>query len=266
PEAGAELVDVPLVPPEAAAAAGDAERAWTIDLEALEGAFHEGAKAYLLCNPHNPTGLPHARETLERVAELAARYDVLVVSDEIHGALTHSDAEFVPYLSVSDAARASGVAVTSASKAFNIPGITAAWWIPGSPEVAARVRRVPESLEHQTSHFGVHASIAGFDLAREWLASTVEALEHARGVLGELLAEHLPEVVYHVPRASYLAWLDFRALGWGDSPAKRILDEARVALTPGAAFGASGRGYARIALASSPDVLEQAVRCIAALR
>lgn len=258
-EAGGVLLDVPLLPP-------DGERDWSIDLDALETAFADGARAYLLCHPQNPTGRPHDRATLERIAELAAQYGVLVVSDEIHGALTHSDAEFVPFLAVSDAAKEIGISVTSASKAFNIPGLTAAWWIPGSRAASARLQDFPESAEHRTSHFGVRASTIAFDEARDWLAGAVEAIESNRLLLGELLAEHLPEVVYHEPRASYLGWLDFRPLGWGDSPAKRILERGRVALAHGTPFGENGKGFARISFACSPAVLEEAVRRIASAR
>lgn len=258
-EAGGIAVDVPLLPPEGA-------RDWAIDFDGLEAAFSGGAKVYLLCHPHNPTGLPHDRAALERIAELAAAHGVLVVSDEIHAALTHSDAEFVPYLAVSDAARETGITVTSASKAFNIPGLTAAWWIPGSRAALAHLTDFPEGAEHRTSHFGVHASTVAFDEARDWLASAVEAIEANRPLLRELLHEHLPEAVLHEPRASYLAWVDFRPLGWGDNPAKRILDRGRVALTPGVPFGSNGRGFARINFACSPDILAEGVRRIADAR
>lgn len=258
-EAGAELLDVPLLPP-------DGTRDWTIDFDALEAAFSGGAKAYLLCHPHNPTGLPHDRAALERIAQLAAQHGVLVISDEIHATLTHSDTEFVPFLAVSDAARETGITVTSASKAFNIPGLTAAWWIPGSRAARAKLTDFPESAEHRTSHFGVHASTVAFNEARDWLANAVEAVEANRALLRDLLDEHLPEVVLHEPRASYLAWIDFRPLGWGDNPAKRILDRGKVALTPGAHFGEIGRGFARINFACAPEVLEEGVRRIAASR
>ena len=259
-EVGGTVVDVPLLPP-------DDEHDWSLDLDGLEAAFVAGAKVYLLCHPHNPIGLPHPRQQLERVAELAEQYGVLVVSDEIHGALTHSDAEFVPYLAVSEAARATGVAVTSASKAFNLAGLGCGWWIPGSTTVEKRLKRIPPSTVHRTAHIGVHAATAAFNESREWLAGAVESIESNRELLGVLLAEHLPEVIYHEPHASYLAWLDFRALGWGDDPAKRILERGRVALTGGLPFGKSaGKGIARINFACSPEVLEDGVLRIASAR
>lgn len=256
-ESGGTLVDVPL------RVDGPTQRG--LDLEGIEAAFRDGVKVYLLCNPHNPIGFPHSRADLERVAELAAEHGVLVVADEIHGALTHADAEFVPYLAVSDAARATGVCVTSGSKAFNTPGLTCAWWVPGSPEVAARLQGLPESLVHRVSHLGTHASTVGFTESRQWLADAVETLEANRARLRELLGSQLPGAILHEPTASYLAWIDFRPLGWGDEPAKRIVREAKVALTPGVHFGDAGKGFARLNYACSPQVLEEGVRRIAAI-
>lgn len=256
-EAGGTLVDVPL------RIDGPTQRG--LDLEGIEAAFRDGVKVYLLCNPHNPIGFPHDRGELERVAELAAEYGVIVVSDEIHGALTHADVEFVPYLAVSDAARATGVCVTSGSKAFNIPGLPSAWWIPGSKEVAARLERLPESLVHRVSHLGTHASTVGFNESRQWLADAVETLQANRALLRELLDEHLPKAILHEPTSSYLAWIDFRELGWGDEPAKRIVREAKVALSPGVQFGELGKGFARLNYACSPAVLEEGIRRIASM-
>ena len=74
-----------------------------------------------------------------------------------------------------------------------------------------------------------------------------------------------PDAVLHEPTSSYLAWIDFRAYGWGDDPQKRIVKEAKVALTPGPAFGAAGHGFARLNFACSPEVLEEGIRRIAAI-
>jgi cystathionine beta-lyase len=102
PEAGGLVEEVPLL---------DDGRGWSLDLDGLAAAFAGGAAVFLLCNPHNPLGLAHPRETL------AADHGAVVVSDEIHGPLTHAAAEFTPFLSVSEAAKAHGVTVTATSKA-----------------------------------------------------------------------------------------------------------------------------------------------------
>lgn len=257
PEAGGLVEEVPLL---------DDGTAWSLDLDGLERAFAGGARAFLLCHPHNPLGLVHPREQLEAVAALAARYGVAVVSDEIHAPLTHSDAWFTPFLSVSEEARRVGVAAHSASKAWNLAGVKCALIVTASEERATRLRALPIEVEVRTSHLGRIATEAAFDDGRPWLAGILESIESNRVLLGRLLAEHLPEAHYREPHASYLAWVDFRGLGWGDEPAARILEESRVALVRGLDFGREGAGFARVNIACSAEVLTEAVERIARLR
>ena len=239
---------------------------WSLDLAALETQFAAGARAFLLCNPHNPLGLVHTRAQLEAVAALALKYGVTVVSDEIHGPLAHSDAEFVPFLSVSDAAREVGVAVTSASKAFNLAGTKCALMITASDRGDALLARLPAEVAFRTSLLGLHANVAAFTDGDAWLAGALRAIESNRQLLATLLAEKLPGVRFRMPRASYLAWLDCRDLNWGDDPAAHALDVARVALSPGQDFGTLGRGFMRLNFACSPEVLTEAVDRLAAAR
>jgi cystathionine beta-lyase len=257
PEAGGGVVTVPLV---------DDGTGWAFDFEGLENAFADGARAMLLCNPQNPLGLVHSATTLARIADLAARFGVTVVSDEIHGPLTHTDAVFTPFLSVSDAAREHGIAVTGASKAFNLAGVKCALMIAASPSMTSILDAMPIEVLWRTSILGLHGSVAAFTDSDDWLDGVIRSIEQNRVLLGALLATQLPGVRYREPRASYLAWLDFRDLGWGDDPSIRALDVARVALNPGPSFGDLGRGFARLNLACSPDVLTEAVARLAAAR
>jgi cystathionine beta-lyase len=285
PEAGGVVVEVPLleVSPAGNGTAGsvgtgpagsvsnstghrDDGATWILDLDGLEQQFAAGARAFLLCNPHNPLGLVHSRAQLERVAELALRYGVTVISDEIHGPLVHSDAEFVPFLTVSDAAREIGVAVSSASKAFNLAGTKCALMVTASARGDAMLARLPEEVGFRTSLLGLHASVAAFTEGDAWLGGALRAIESNRSLLASLLAERLPEVGFRMPRASYLAWLDCRGLDWGDNPAAHALASARVALNSGQDFGAQGRGFMRLNFACSPEVLTEAVDRLAAAR
>lgn len=252
-EAGGVVVDVPLGP-------------GGIDGQAIDAALAAGARAVLLSNPHNPLGLVHTRDTLEQLAEVAARHEVHVVSDEIHGPLVHDASSFVPFLSISDAAREWGVTITSASKAFNLAGFKCALMIAASERGLAVLDGMPDEVFFRTSIVGFHASVAAFTDGDDWLAGAVRAITASSALLGELLADQLPEVTFTPPRASYLAWLDFRALGWGDDPAQRALEVAGVALNSGRTFGPSGAGFARLNLACSPEVLTEAVRRLAAAR
>ncbi|MET0589912.1 MAG: aminotransferase class I/II-fold pyridoxal phosphate-dependent enzyme [Naasia sp.] len=257
PEAGGAVVQVPLL--------DDDARGYRLDIDGIDQAFTAGARALLLCNPHNPLGLVHEAETLRALAQVAARHGATIVSDEIHGPLTHSDARFSPYLSVSDEARQTGIAVTAASKGWNVAGLKCALFVAASDEMTRRLASMPYEVAFRTSIFGLHASAVAYGQCAGWLDETVSTIEANRRLLADLLAEHLPGVGYREPRAGYLAWLDLRSRGLGDDPAEAILERARVALSSGPGFGAQGRGFARINIGCAPDVLEEAVRRIAAI-
>ncbi|GAB3121597.1 MalY/PatB family protein [Glaciibacter psychrotolerans] len=256
PEAGGLVREVPLV---------HSEVGWTLDLEGLEVAFAAGARAYLLCNPHNPLGHPHSVEDLSAVAELAARYGVTVISDEVHGPLTHSDGIFTPFLSVSEAAREHGICVTSASKAWNLAGLKCAAFVTASDRMHEIVAALPQEVNWRTSQFGLIAGSAAFSDGDAWLDGALAAVQSNRRLLTELLDAQLPGVRYEQPTASYLAWLDFRALGWGTDPAAVALERAKVALSSGPMFGRPGTGFARLNFACSPAVLAEAVSRLAAV-
>jgi cystathionine beta-lyase len=235
---------------------GDEHR---IDFEVLEDRFR-GAAAYLLCSPHNPTGTVHTRAELERVAALAEEYGVRVVADEIHAPLVYDEQRHHPSLSVAGGDRA--VTLLSASKAWNLAGLKSAIAVAG-PGAVDDLRRMPEEATHGASHLGAIAHIAALRDGRDWLDALISDLDENRRLLGELLTEHLPKVRYRPPAATYLAWLDCRDLGLGDDPAAAFLEDAKVALNSGLPFGTGGAGHARLNLATTPEILTEAVNRIA---
>jgi cystathionine beta-lyase len=227
-------------------------RDWRLDLDALDAAFAGGARAYLLCSPHNPTGTVHMREELAAVAELAAQHDVLVIADEVHAPMTLPGATHVPYLGVG---ADTGLALVSASKAWNVAGLKCALAV--GP--AALLGRVPTHVRYHVSHFGVIAGVAAFLDGGEWLDGLVAHLDRQRDRLAELLAGDLPEIRLVRPEAGYLAWLDCRELDLGDDPAAAFLERGRVALSSGLPFGAGGNGFARLNIGTSGGLLAEAV-------
>lgn len=257
PEAGAVVERVPLTP------TGDG---WQLDLAGIEAALAGGARAVLLCNPHNPTGTTHSQESLAALAELAERHGAAVVSDEIHAPLVHPGIPFTPFLAASPAAARIGYAVTSASKAFNLAGLKCALMITADDGPAAVVRALPDEVEWRTGLFGALAGVAAFSPESDaWLDSLLVTLDRNRHLLAELLAEHVPGAKYRIPDAGFLAWVDLTDLGWGENPARKILREANVALHFGPHFGDEGKGHVRINIGCSPDVLREAVERIGAL-
>jgi cysteine-S-conjugate beta-lyase len=114
----------------------------------------------------------------------------------------------------------------------------------------------------RTSILGLHASVAAFTHGDDWLDATLVSLEASKALLADLLAAELPDVGFRQPDATFLAWLDFHRLDWGDDPSIRALD-ARVALNPGPDFGSQGRGFTRLNFACAPDVLTEAIHRLA---
>ncbi|MGB4778741.1 MalY/PatB family protein [Microbacterium sp.] len=255
-EAGAVVEEVPLT---------DTGIGWELDLVGIEAAFVAGARALLLCNPHNPTGTVHSREALAAVAELAHRHGAVVVSDEIHGPLAYDRAAFVPFLTAGPAAAEVGFAVTSASKAYNLAGLKCAVMVAASDENAEVLRGLAWEVEWRTGLFGALANNAAFAPESDvWLDALLVRLDLNRLLLTELLAEQLPRARYRVPDAGFLAWIDVSDYGWGDDPAVSIRRGARVALHHGPYFGSQGVGHVRLNFGCGPDVLIEAVERIGA--
>ncbi|MFD7877193.1 MalY/PatB family protein [Streptomyces sp. NPDC059766] len=233
-----------------------------LDLGALEEAFRRAVAgnrpaAYLLCSPHNPTGTVHTAAELTAVAALAERYGVRVVADEIHAPLVVEGVDFVPYLSVPGGEN--GLSLMSASKGWNLAGLKAALAVAG-PAAAADLVRLPEEVSHGPSHVGVLAHTAALREGTGWLDALLAGLDGNRRLLAALLAEQLPAIGYRPSEATYLAWLDCRALGLRDDPAEVFLERGRVALNSGTDFGTGGTGHVRLNLATSPEVITEAVR------
>jgi cysteine-S-conjugate beta-lyase len=236
-----------------------------LDLEAVDRAMGEavratGRAAYLLCNPHNPTGTVHTADELAEVARLAGRHGVLVVTDEIHAPLVLEGARHVPYLSVPGTD--DGVSLLSGSKGWNLAGCKAALAVAGEA-AATDLERLPGIVGHGASHLGVIAHTAAFRDGGSWLDTLLAGVAANQRLLADLLAQHLPGVRYRPAAATYLAWLDCRELGLGDDPARAFLEHGRVALNRGLDFGTGGQGHVRLNLATSSGVIEQAVERMA---
>jgi len=247
-ELGCELVEAPLVE-------------GGLDVDAIDAEFRRGAVALVLCSPHNPTGTLPTEGQLGALAAAAAQHGAWVLSDEIHWPLTLPGARHIPFLTVSEEARERGIAFVSASKAFNLAGLTCAQTVTASERAAELVGKLPFAAAH-AGHFGSLATTAAYRDGAGWLDDVIAVLDHNRALLAELLAATLPEVAYTPPRAGYLTWLDLRAFDLGDNPAEALLERGRVALNPGPVFGPQGKGFARLNIGTSPALVEEAVKRI----
>jgi cystathionine beta-lyase len=247
-----ELVDVPLI---------HHDKDWILDLTGIEDAFKSGVKIFLMCNPQNPVGRVHRKTELEVIAQLAEKYGVAVISDEIHAPLTFQDVEFTPYLSVIGSEN--GYALSSASKAWNVAGLKAALIVSGSDGAAKRISGMPPAVHWRTSIIGAFATVAAFNNATAWLDNTISQLDHNRKLVLELLTDNLPNVGYQIPESSYLAWLDLSAYGQNISWHDQILSRGRLAIVPGQDFGKPYPNFIRFNFATYPDVVAEGVNRLA---
>ena len=254
-DAGRRVVEVPLV---------QVAGRWELDFDALEAAFAAGARGYLLCSPHNPTGRVFSAADLGRIASLADRYGVMVLSDEIHAQLTLPGARYTPFLSLGGAAAANGITLASASKAFNIAGLKGAVAVAGSASMQRLLGRLPAECQYGAGLLGVLASLAAWSSGDEWLDALIRQLDRTRTEFGRLLGQRLPQAGYVPPEASYLAWVDCTRLGLGPEPAEVFLRRGRVALGRGLDFGAPGDGFVRVTIGTSSALLADIVDRMAA--
>jgi cystathionine beta-lyase len=253
--AGRRVVEAPL--------RRDGDGRYDLDAEVLDQALAgDDVHAYLLCSPHNPAGRVWSRQDLTTVADLCQRHDVFLLVDEIHAPLVLPGAHHVAFGSLDHEMASRSVIFSSASKAWNIPGLKCGLAVAGSAGYAAVLSERWDAL--LPGQIGVLATVAAFTESLPWLDALLGQLDENRSLLSRLLAEHLPDVRYVPPEASFLAWLDCRGLGLGDDPARVFLDRGKVALSPGPDFGTQGHGFARLNVGTSPQLLAEAVRRMAA--
>jgi cystathionine beta-lyase len=248
---GRRVVEVPMV---------EGEGGWALDLEAIGRALAPAGGLVVLVNPHNPTGTVHGRDELLALAEVVDRHGGRVLADEIHAPLVHPGAVHVPYASLSDATAAHSVTAVSASKAWNLPGLKCAQLVVTGAADVATWRRIAPLVGTGASTLGVLASTAAYTDGRPWLDDVLAYLDGTRRLLADLVAEHLPDVRYTPPQATYLAWLDCRALDLPARPGEFFRDRAGVALTDGRLCGSAGVGWVRYTFATPRPLVERAVR------
>jgi cystathionine beta-lyase len=236
---------------------------WLLDTERLarDVSAHR-VRTLILVNPHNPTGRCFTKPELEAVAAVAQTHDLLVISDEIHADLTYPPSVFVPFASLSAETAARTVTLTSASKAFNMSGMRCAVAHVGAAPVRAALGQLPPGILGEISVAGVVATLAAWRDGDRWLARVRALLDRNRHQLAASLAPC--GIGYHPPQATYLAWLDFRALGLPGEPAPYLRAKAKVRLSSGPGFGPGCEGFARLNFATSPPVLGELCERIAA--
>ncbi|MBS0640787.1 MAG: PatB family C-S lyase [Proteobacteria bacterium] len=246
----------------------DDGRRWVLDLAAYETSPDPRTRMLIFCHPQNPTGRAYSRVELEAVAAFAIRHDLVVVSDEIHADIVYPGNTHIPLASLHPEIAARTITITSATKSFNIPALRCAVMHFGAPALQQRFfERIPARLLGSPGVTGVDATVAAWDAGQPWLDEVMAQLRANRDWLAETIARDLPGVTMRVPEATYLAWLDCRALELPCPAGQFFLDHAKVGLNFGETFGAQYAGFARLNFATPAPILQQIVaRMVEAIR
>ena len=218
-------------------------------------------KLFIFCNPHNPGGRVWSKEELEKLAAICLKYQVLMISDEIHADLTLPSYKHISLASLSEEIAMNTVTFYSASKTFNMAGLASAYAIIPNPQV--RQKFLDKTVGYMLTDgniFAFQTTVAAYEQGEEWLNQLLAYVQGNIDFLTQYIDQHLPKVKYIVPQASYLVFLDFRALGLSQKELVSFCtNKAHLALVDGSVFGEEGKGFMRINLASPRSVIEKAL-------
>lgn len=249
PMVGREVIEVPLI---------QEDGTWKFDYDGIQKAFDDGGELFVLCNPYNPIGRVFSVEELEQLGEVVERNKGRVFSDEIWAPLVFSESKLVSYATINDVTAGHTITATSASKAFNLPGLKCAELITSNAADQAKIEQVGMWAGHGTATPGMIANTAAFNDGDEWLSECVAYLQGNRDEFEALAAEHLPGVKFIKPEGTYVAWLDFNGVGLED-PATFFAENAGVGLTDGARCGEVGKGCARFIMATPRPIMRDMI-------
>ncbi|MFD1714309.1 MalY/PatB family protein [Amnibacterium flavum] len=256
---GREVIQVPML--------RDDHGGFALDLQRIDAELSAGAGLVILANPGNPTGKVYRRDELVALADLVDSHGARVFSDEIHAPLTLFGNRHVPLASVSAAGARVAITATSASKAWNLPGLKCAQLILSADRDRVIWQSIGPMASHGASTPGIRANTAAYSAGGDWLRQVRDYLENNYAVLLEELAEALPMARVAPLEATYLCWIDLSAYR-GDGPADvdfadLLLEEAGVRVNSGAAFGEVGVGHIRLNIATSRPILREIVQRMA---
>lgn len=244
----------------------EADGSYTIDFSDLEERVKH-AKMMVIASPHNPVGKVFTEEELRRMGELCLANGCLLISDEIHADLTLPGVTHTPLTRVDERFKTNSIVMTAASKTFNLAGFGLSNIIIQDPILMRTFKEYLYGKLHLflSDPLALTAVETAYRYGDNWLERLMGTIDRRFDFLSEQLETHLPQVRFRKPEATYLAWLDFRALEADPEALKQLMvEEAGVALNPGDTFGATGAGFLRLNVATSEDVIAEAIERIAA--
>ncbi|WP_054753517.1 MalY/PatB family protein [Piscibacillus salipiscarius] len=233
---------------------------YEMDFEHLEETLKNGAKAFILCSPHNPVGRVGGDE-LQKLADLCVKYGVYLFSDEIHADIVFDGYEHIPVASLNDKINELTFTLMAPSKTFNIAGLQASYVISPNEDLK---KKVNEQLMRQgfsmLNTFAFTALETVYKHGEDWLNALIQKLEDNKKLIDEKLEQSSAKIKSVDTEGTYLVWLDFTKTGLEHDEIKRKLsDEAKVGLNDGKSFGDQGEKFMRINIASPSQIIEEGI-------
>lgn len=235
---------------------------YRMDFEGLERMIDKQTKALVLCNPHNPCGILWDRQTLMKLADICDKNGIIVISDEIHADLALYGRTHIPFCSVSDAAARVGLVFSGPTKAFNLAGLsgTAYCVIPDANKRETYLGALNAAKLSEPSIPTIVATIAAYTSESGWLPALKDYLQGNIGLVMDTLSHSAPGITPIRPEASFLVWLDCRAMKLPqDKLMEFFRDKAGVYLSNGASYGTGGEGFVRLNIGCPRSILQLAL-------
>lgn len=235
---------------------------YTIDFIEFEKALQKNVKLFILCNPHNPGGIVWTAEELHKMIELCAKYDVLILSDEIHADLVFPEYKHTALAAIAGEEAKRIITCVAPTKTFNLAGVQAAMMIATDEEVRAKLEQ--NSMAHgqmNLNTFAAAALKAAYEEGGPWLSELLEIVSANMDYVIQELQEAIPGIKIKKPHGTYLLWIDYRKTGLSEEVMMdKLLNKGKLALEPGSKYGEAGRGFLRMNVACPLATVEDAVQ------
>lgn len=234
---------------------------YSIDFDQFEEALQQNVKIFVLCHPHNPGGIVWTQDELEKIVELCAKHDVLILSDEIHADLVFPDHQHIPIASIAGEEQKRIITCVAPTKTFNLAGVQAAITIASDKEVRDKLKRNAAAHGHMNlSPLATVALKAAYEEGGPWLDELLTVISHNMDYVIDQLTTHFPKLKIRKPGATYLLWIDYRETGLSeDEMMEKLLHKGRLALEPGSKYGEAGKGFLRMNVACPPALIQEGV-------
>lgn len=268
----AVLIQTPVYGPFFKAATSNQKFALSIDMQYVADgkhhfhyendydAFEEAASKpqtsmHLQCNPQNPAGFMYSRQELERIGEICLKHDLLIVADEIHSDLI-LEGQHIPIATLSEEIAQNTLTMIAPSKTYNLAGL-------GCSVLIAQNKALRETMAAALQSISAHVNIMGYEAAygaytggEEWLRQLLAYLKGNRDFAINYIRKHMPQIKTTIPTATYLLWMDMRALPIEGDLIEFCQQTAGIAPSPGTFFGAAGEGFVRLNFGCPRSTLE----------